>query len=87
MTTLRKDELKSLKRKKGTKLLSKKVKSSSHGKSATTHGNNEATLNAQNISANNLSEDLIPPEIRDRIRNGVRDAVAQHLAPFLETPL
>ena len=76
--------MKSLKRKRGTKLVSKKVKSNSHGKLATT----------ENTDANSPVSDQPGGaiDIAERIQTRMRDVLAQYSiemesGPFLETPI
>ena len=99
MSSLKKDEVKILKRKKGAKLPSKKPKSRSPSKSTANQRNTEANslaLSAENITFNNAvgqQHRFSDTEERlERLRNRMRDVLAQHaiemdLEPFLETHL
>ena len=97
MSTFKKDEVKILKRKKGTKLPCKKSKSRSPNKSAINQRNTETNaLNAENITFNNAAGQQNrfsdTEERLERLRNRMRDVLAQHaiemdLEPFLETHL
>ena len=99
MSTFKKDEVKNLKRKKGAKLPCKKSKSRSPSKSTAIQRNIEANslaLSAENITFNNAvgqqNRFSDTEERLERLRNRMRDVLAQHaiemdLEPFLETHL